>query len=244
MGRASLAPVRKREILEQFHEVLKDEGIEGASIVKVAGRMGVYPSHIIHYFPTKEQLVIESVDFVVERYERSFAASLYSRARGSERLEHLLETLLSLEWAQLFEGPVFYGIYYLSLRNQAVYSSVAGMYRRFRDHLTDVLEDCRALRVLRPVHPAEEAQNIIAMVEGLGFYANLCRDADRVRAIGRAFKEMIWSRLVAEKPRARRSAARAELPGAKSANRQSTGRERRRARCFPADPRGCRKTPS
>ena len=80
MGRTSLAPIRKREILEQFYEVLRQEGIERASMIKVANRMGVYPSHVNHYFPTKEQLISELVEFLIERYEKDFSASLYSTA--------------------------------------------------------------------------------------------------------------------------------------------------------------------
>lgn len=196
MGRTSLAPIRKREILEHFYEVLKEEGIEGASMIKVAGRMGVYPSHVSHYFPTKEQLVVELVDFLVDRYEADFAASLYSRARGARRLSGLLDTLFSLEWAAGVDSRAFYGVYYLSLRNEGIYKSLAHMYERFREHLVSVLEECKAQGVVGPVDSEQEAHNIIAMVEGLDFYTNLCRDPDKTRSVGEACRQMIWARLV------------------------------------------------
>ena len=49
------APLRKREILEHFQQVLVEEGFEGASIGKIARRMGINPSLIIHYFSTKRR---------------------------------------------------------------------------------------------------------------------------------------------------------------------------------------------
>ena len=196
MGRTSLAPIRKREILEQFYEVLKQEGIERASMIKVASRMGVYPSHVNHYFPTKEQLISELVEFLIERYEKDFSASLYGRAAGIQRLSDLLDALFSLEWAAEVDSRVFYSIYYLSLKNDGIYRSLASMYQRFREHLVRVLEECKACGLVQSLNAEEEAHNIVAMVEGLDFYSYLYRDPAAIRSVGRAFKEMVWTRLV------------------------------------------------
>ena len=62
------AELRKPEILRNFLEILVEEGIEGASIGKVAKRMGIHPSLIMHYFSTKETLIIEAVDHIVHEY--------------------------------------------------------------------------------------------------------------------------------------------------------------------------------
>jgi len=53
MPRKNKANIRKREILEHFYEVLSNEGLEGASIAKIAKHMGVHPSLLMHYFKTK-----------------------------------------------------------------------------------------------------------------------------------------------------------------------------------------------
>lgn len=195
MGRTSQARIRKREIVEQFYELLKQEGIERASMIKVAKRMGIYPSHVNHYFPTKEQLISELVEFFIERYEKEFSASLFSTATGIRRLSDLLDALMGLEWAAEVDSGVFYSIYYLSLKNDAIHRSLAGMYQRFREILVSVLEECRAQGLVRFLNAEEEAHNIIAMVEGLDFYSFLYREPDAIRSVGKAFKEMIWARL-------------------------------------------------
>ncbi|MEZ4851774.1 MAG: TetR/AcrR family transcriptional regulator [Bacteroidia bacterium] len=53
MGRKSKAKIRRQEILSHFYEVIIEEGFEGASIGKIAKRMEVNPSLLIHYFSTK-----------------------------------------------------------------------------------------------------------------------------------------------------------------------------------------------
>ena len=62
MGRKSKADVRKKEILEHFYIVLKQEGFENASIAKIANLMDVNPSLLIHYFKTKEEMVFAFVE--------------------------------------------------------------------------------------------------------------------------------------------------------------------------------------
>jgi AcrR family transcriptional regulator len=47
------AGLRKPEILKCFYETILAEGIEGASIGKIAKRMGIHPSLIMHYFPPR-----------------------------------------------------------------------------------------------------------------------------------------------------------------------------------------------
>jgi AcrR family transcriptional regulator len=44
------AKPRKPEILEAYYQVIIQEGLEGASIGKIAKRLNIHPSLIIHYF--------------------------------------------------------------------------------------------------------------------------------------------------------------------------------------------------
>lgn len=54
MRKNQTAETRKPEIFENFYQVIIAEGIEGASIGKIARRMNIHPSLIIHYFKTKK----------------------------------------------------------------------------------------------------------------------------------------------------------------------------------------------
>ena len=54
MRKNQKAEIRKPEILENYYQVLIEEGLEGTSIGKIAKRMDIHPSLIIHYFKTKE----------------------------------------------------------------------------------------------------------------------------------------------------------------------------------------------
>ena len=58
MGRKSLKTPRQKEIIKAFYTLAKKEGLENASIAKTAALININPSLVIHYFRTKEYLMI------------------------------------------------------------------------------------------------------------------------------------------------------------------------------------------
>jgi len=60
------AETMKPEIVFNFYKTILEDGLEGASIGKVAKRMKIHPSLIIHYFQTKDNLIAAMVDYLIE----------------------------------------------------------------------------------------------------------------------------------------------------------------------------------
>ncbi len=69
MRKNQQADTRKPEIIENFYQILIEEGFEGASIGKIAKRVNIRPPLIIHYFKTKENLTLEWVEFFIQKYK-------------------------------------------------------------------------------------------------------------------------------------------------------------------------------
>jgi len=126
------AELRRQEILENFYEVLKVEGLEGASIAKIAARMDIHPSLIIHYFSTKEEMIVALVDSILEKYEETFLPALQEIENPEERLEATIDAIFGLDWARLVDAGVFFACYSLSFRNKRVKDSFQRMYSRLR----------------------------------------------------------------------------------------------------------------
>ena len=68
MGRKSLKPIRQKGIIKAFYQVARKEGLENASIAKVASVLDVNPSLVIHYFKTKQELIHGLIEYILERY--------------------------------------------------------------------------------------------------------------------------------------------------------------------------------
>ena len=111
MRKNQKAITRKPEILENYYQVLIEEGFEGASIGKIAKRMNIHPPLIIHYFKTKENLTLDLVDFLIEKYEAPEFLQFGHIQDLEQRFDQLMDTLFSFEWSRTVNPGVHFGFY-------------------------------------------------------------------------------------------------------------------------------------
>src|SRR5688500_19901222 len=94
MGRKSLKPARQKEMIKAFYKVAKKEGLENASIAKVALVLDVNPSLVIHYFKSKQDLIHGLIEYILQRYKQ-----IYNPENGTSdprgRLEKIIRNLFS-----------------------------------------------------------------------------------------------------------------------------------------------------
>jgi AcrR family transcriptional regulator len=183
------AELRRREILENFYEVLKEEGLEGASIAKIAARMDIHPSLIIHYFSTKEELIVALVDSILEKYEDTYLPALQEIEDPEKRLEATIDAIFGLDWARLVDAGVFYACYSLSFRNQRVKDSFRRMYSRLREILIDEIIVLMDKKVILEADAGKLADLVITLLEGYDFYRGVMEDDERFDELSRFLKQ-------------------------------------------------------
>src|SRR6185295_13555 len=76
MGRPSLAEPRRRQIIEGLRAAIVKHGLAGASIARIAGEAGVPAGLVHHYFVSKEDLLIATIDQVVADLRTPLMAEL------------------------------------------------------------------------------------------------------------------------------------------------------------------------
>ncbi len=128
------AEQRKPAILKAFYYVIETEGFENASVAKVAKKAGVHPSLVIHYFGTKETMVLALVDEVLQTYSDLFR-KLPETGDPEERLDRLLHLIWSPEWFEAASFSVVFSFMALSQRDETVMRRVQNLYGRYRDYL-------------------------------------------------------------------------------------------------------------
>lgn len=166
---------RRKQILEHFYEVLIEEGLEGASIGKIASHMGVHKSLVMHYFNKKEDIVVELMELIIKRYGRALLASLDGIGDPGKRLEEVLNTIFGLPWKKLFGLPskkqpndeAFYACYYLTFRHEAIRKRFKKMYVEFRNVLANELTKSIEAEIIEKVDPQKTADLIVVLSEGL-----------------------------------------------------------------------------
>ena len=165
------ADLRKPEILEGYYRVLIDEGLEGASISKIAKHLDIHPSLILHYFGNKDNLKQSLIGLMIAKFKSRHLLKFDHLESGRERLNALLDTLFSYEWSRTVDPGVHFGFYYQSFRDENIAALFREMFCWLRDYLHDELVAFNESGVIRIKDPLKAADYIVTLMEGLEFHA-------------------------------------------------------------------------
>ncbi|MEJ2096407.1 MAG: TetR family transcriptional regulator [Deltaproteobacteria bacterium] len=196
MRKNQKAEIRKPEILENYYQVIIREGLEGASIGKIAKRMNIHPSLIIHYFKTKEKMTIELVDLMIEKYEAPEFLNFSHVSDLNQRFHLLMDTLFSFEWSRTVNPGVHFGFYYLSFRNSEIRKKFREMFKRFKSYLVEELSLYLSAGIICNTDVEGAADMIVTLMEGLEFHANFLCDGRPFESFAGASKQIVLDLLM------------------------------------------------
>lgn len=176
MGRNSLKEIRQKEIIRAFYKIAKKEGLENASIAKVAKEMEINPSLIMHYFATKENLVYGLIEFILDKY-----LLIYNKEKkdGTDSLEALLQTInniFSKKWNTFFDDGVSYSSYALTFRDKYLKKKYKYVLDILRLRLEELIAQCKNEGKLNIENPALIADLIYTISDGAYYYLCLTED--------------------------------------------------------------------
>ncbi|MBN8578967.1 MAG: TetR family transcriptional regulator C-terminal domain-containing protein [Cytophagales bacterium] len=172
MGRKNLIQVRQKGIILAFYKVARKQGLENASIAKVADAMQVNPSLIMHYFKTKQDLIHGLIEYILERY-RLIYTPINEIADPQERLEQIIENLFSRKWDKLFDDGVFYSCFSLIFRDKKIKKHYKELHDNLRHMLTETLTACQEAGHLEIEDIEKTADLIFVFVEGVYYYLSM-----------------------------------------------------------------------
>jgi AcrR family transcriptional regulator len=172
MGRKSLKPLRQKGIIKAFYKVARKEGLENASIAKVAAVLEVNPSLVIHYFSTKHELVHGLIEYILERYRLLYNPQ-NSTQNPRERLIKIIRNLFSRKWNKLIDDGVFYSSYALIFRDRAVKEHYKNLHDDLRKLLRDALQEAKDYGVIDVSDVENMADLVFVFVEGAYYYLSM-----------------------------------------------------------------------
>ncbi len=173
MGRTSKATLRRQEILSHFYEVIIEEGFEGASIAKIAKRMEVNPSLLIHYFSTKDTMVLGLIDYIIDTYSSQLIPDFSTTEDPNERWEDVLDVISRIQWDRIMDNVVFYSCYTLTFRNDEVKKRFNDLYRGITHTIAYELEFAKRAGIIQVKHPIRLAEIIVSLIEGFNYFQHV-----------------------------------------------------------------------
>jgi AcrR family transcriptional regulator len=185
------AELRKPEILKSFYQTIVEEGVEGASIGKIAKRMDIHPSLIMHYFSTKEKMMIELVDYIIKEYQSLLTAIRLKHDNPHDRLMQLIDLVWSDEWYAMTDISVDFSVISLSFRNKEIYKQLHSMYSNFRKYLVKELKSFMNDGVIAKQDPVRSAEIMISMVEGYRHFKHFFIDKNASESYKQDMKQAV-----------------------------------------------------
>ncbi|QOD60706.1 TetR family transcriptional regulator [Polaribacter haliotis] len=172
MGRKSLKDIRQKEIIEAFYVVAQKEGLENASLAKVAKEMGVNTSLVLHYFNSKDDLIFGLINYILERYHQIYLSASCIE-KGESRILRLVDNLFSREWNELIDDSVFYSSFALIFRNKKIKTAYRELHDNLRLLLSKVIEEAKINGEVNIQDAKKTADLIFIIVEGAYYYLSL-----------------------------------------------------------------------
>ncbi len=161
----ALNPQRRARVLEAAAQALLQRGFAETRIADIAERAGMSPGHVMYYFASKEQLLLEALRFREEALFYTEIAGVPEGAGAWERLERWIERSIPsgpgdeqwslwLElWARAVHDPQIAGM--LDERDQ-----------RWTSALREILDDGLGAGVFRSADPARFVDRLSALITG------------------------------------------------------------------------------
>jgi len=195
MRKNKSAALRKPDILESYYQVLIQEGLEGTSISKIASRIGIHPSLIIHYFKTKENMKLELVDLLIEKYQSPAMIDLDHIEDDKEHFSAIIDVLFSFKWSRTVDPSVHFGFYYLSLRNEEILARFRVMFKWLRDYLCEKLVYFNDKGIIKVQDEIKAADFIVTLMEGLEFHSQFLANGKHFDDFAQSAKKTLVSAL-------------------------------------------------
>lgn len=174
MGRRSIKDTRQQEIVRAFYKTAKAEGLHNTSIAKIAEVMEVNPSLILHYFKSKDDLVLALIDYILNKYQRVY--TIGKEESPIEQLRHVLDNIFSRKWNSLISDDVYYSCYSLIFRNSVIRSKYKQLHDSLRTSLEMHIIECNKEGSISIEDPRTTSRLIYTVLEGAYYY--LCMEKD------------------------------------------------------------------
>ncbi len=176
MGRKPLTDIRQEEIIRAFYNTAKKYGLENASVGKVADEMQISKGLVLHYFKSKEELVLALNTFILDRYLEFLTNSSKYEMTSKENIEAYIDLLFSRDWGDYIDDGVFYSFYALIYQNERVKENFKSHHEELIKVLRLKLSEAVLGGVLKNQNIEELTRVIFAIVDGayyaLGVYVN------------------------------------------------------------------------
>lgn len=191
--KTTISANRKKEIIEGFYQLSKENGLENTSIAKIGNHLGMPPSLIMHYFPTREILISHLISFILQRLLKIYTPIIQElRVQNYTDPHTFVDRMFSRDWNLLIDDGVFYSCFSLIFRNDRIKKEYRNLHLKLRENLKEILDQDEKLKLKDTELLAEQ---IFVVVEGAYYYLSMIDDEELYEKKQLIFKNQVYDLL-------------------------------------------------
>jgi len=162
----ALADRRKETLVKAGYAEILEVGIQGTTLDSVVARAGSSKGGALYYFPTKEDLLIGVLDWLLRQLDRTLDEVTQTEASPRARLASELEVLFHSAEVNRKLYLVVFDFAAVGLRSERFRLLLAGFFERCRRRDRQIVEDGVKQQQFRRVNPEDAAATVRALVDG------------------------------------------------------------------------------
>jgi AcrR family transcriptional regulator len=190
--RPSTAHVRRPAILTAAAEVISERGVQNTRISDVAERAGTSAPGVLYWFPTKDELLAEALQFADERFYAGLTEELAELGSARERLGRLVEL-----WPADGDGEtvLWMELWVRALRDPRLAATREQLDRRWRAALADIIREGQASGEFGDADADDVALLLGAVMDGFAIQLALGDPAVTANTVKRHCLDLAETRL-------------------------------------------------
>ena len=190
--RPSTAHLRRPAILTAAAEVISERGVSNTRISDVAERAGTSAPGVLYWFPTKDELLAEALQFSDDRFYVGLTDELASLGTAAERLGRLIEL-----WPAEGDGEttLWMELWVRALRDPQLARTRERLVRRWRGAIADIVRDGQADGEFGDADADDVALFLSALMDGFAIQLALGDPAVTADAVKRHCLALAEARL-------------------------------------------------
>ena len=153
--------VRRPQILKTAIELVREKGLWSVRISDIAERAGMSAPNVVYYFGTKDDLLVEAISAVDGAFYDDARSALERLPRARDRLVALIVRSSTADWLLWMELWVY------ARHHPDTAAAQRRFQRRWRRAVLEVIELGVATGEWQVANPADVAQRLCALTEGL-----------------------------------------------------------------------------
>jgi AcrR family transcriptional regulator len=190
--RPSTAHLRRPAILTAAAEVISERGVSNTRISDVAERAGTSAPGVLYWFPTKDELLAEALQFSDDRFYAGLTDELDKLGTAAERLGRLIEL-----WPAEGDGEttLWMELWVRALRDPQLARTRERLDRRWRMAIADIVRDGQADGEFGDADADDVALFLSALMDGFAIQLALGDPAVTADTVKRHCLELAEARL-------------------------------------------------